>query len=214
GVRSVRLGHLPGKARDAAAQDRRSDHPDVGAEAEDPGHHLPTEPDAHAGVDPAPAHERLPRAGPTMTADGRRPAPREADLDVVDGVHLVHEDPEAVREHALRVVAVLVRVLERSPDRLGRLDAGEAVGVGLAAARPADDVELVVVDGERERFDADRPARALEVAVAELQPAAALEGVDHLLEHLLLLGEGLLSSPHEEYELPPRILEALGVQRV
>jgi len=43
-----------------------------------------------------------------------------------------------------------------------------------------------------ERLDADRTARAVEAPVPDLETAAALERVDHLLEQLLLFGKRLL----------------------
>src|SRR5256885_3336696 len=86
--------------------------------------------------------------------------------------------------------------------------------MGIRAPWPADDVELVIVDRERERFDAHGAPRALEVAVADLQRPPALERIHHLLEHLLVFGERLLASADEEDELAPEILEAVRVQRV
>src|SRR5207237_340351 len=129
--------------------------------------------------------------------------------DLLDRILLLDGDAEAVGEDALGIVAVLVGIREWTSDRLGGLDAREPVGMRLCPARPSDDVELVVVDGERERLDAQRAARALEIAVPDLQRAAALEGVDHFLEELFLLGQRLLAAPHQEDELTPEILEAL-----
>src|SRR5207253_3986492 len=120
---------------------------------------------------------------------------------------LVDEDAEAVGEDPLRVVAVLVRVLERAAGDLGALESGEAIRMGRPASRPPDDVELVIVDGQRERLDAQRLAGAVEGAVPALQPAPALDGVHDLLEQLFLLRERLFPAADEEDELAPGILE-------
>jgi len=56
------------------------------------------------------------------------------------------------------------------------------------AREPRDDVQLVVVECQGERLDADRTARAVEAPVPDLETAAALERVDHFLEQFLLLG--------------------------
>src|SRR5713226_918814 len=82
------------------------------------------------------------------------------------------------------------------------------------APRAADDVKLVVVEGQRERLDAHRAAGAVEAAVLDLQSAAALERVDHFFEQIFLLGKGLLAAADEEDELAPRILEPLRMERV
>src|SRR5205814_3836268 len=102
----------------------------------------------------------------------------------------------------------------RPAHRLRGFDAREPVRAGIGTARPPDDVELVIVDGERERLDAHRAPRALEVAVADLQRPPPPERVDHLLEHLFVLGKRLLAAADEKDELPPEILEPLRVQRV
>ena len=120
-------------------------------------------------MDPARPDERLLRAVPAVARDERLPRRREAHLDLLDRVLLLHRDAEAVGEDPLRVVAVLVRIRERPAHRLRGFDAREPVRVGIGTARPPDDVELVIVDGERERLDAHRAPRALEVAVADLQ---------------------------------------------
>src|SRR5438105_13860370 len=137
----MRLGHPPGDPRDALAERYRSYDADVDAEPEDPCDHLGADAHAQADMDPASAHECLLRTMPAVAAHERRPTPRQADLDDVHRILLVHEDAKAVGEHALRVVAVLVRVLERAPHRLGGLDPREPVGVRLTAAGPADHVE-------------------------------------------------------------------------
>src|SRR5258708_6217484 len=83
-----------------------------------------------------------------------------------------------------------------------------------AAPRTTDDVELVVVESQRERLDAHRAARAVEAAVLDLQSAPALERVDHFFEQIFLLGKGLLAAADGEDELAPRILEPLWMERV
>src|SRR5207237_715351 len=103
---------------------------------------------------------RLLRTVPAVAADERYPPRRQAHLDLLDGIFIVDDDAEAVGEDAFRVVAVLVRVGKRAAHGLGRLDPREAIGVRRAAARPPDDVELMIVDGERQRLDAHRFARA------------------------------------------------------
>ena len=51
-----------------------------------------------------------------------------------------------------------------------------------ATARPADDVELVIVHRERERLDAQRLPLAVEAAVFDAQAAPTLQRIDHLVE--------------------------------
>src|SRR5205085_1412211 len=104
--------------------------------------------------------------------------------------------------------------LERAAGGLGGLDAREAVRVRRAAAGAADDVELVIVEAERERLDADGFAGSVEAAIADLQGAAPLERVDHFLEEVLVLRQRLLAAADEEHELAARVLEALRVERV
>src|SRR5260221_1207859 len=81
------------------------------------------------------------------------------------------------------------------------------------AAGAADDVELVVVESERERLDAHRAARTVEASVLDGQPAAPLKRIDDFVQQVLILGKGLLAPAHEEDELPARILEALRIER-
>ena len=187
---------------------------DVGAESEDPGDDLGAETHAHTDVDLAAAHERFLRAVPAVAAHERGPPAGQADLDDVHGVLFVHEDAEAVGEHALRIVAILVRVLERPAHRLGGVDPREPVGVRLAAARAADDVKLVIVDRERERLDAQRLPPAIERPVPDLQAMAPLQRIDDLLEQLLLFRQGFLAAADEEHELPSVVLEPLRVDRL
>ena len=72
----------------------------------------------------------------------------------------------------------------------------------------------MIVDGEREGLDAQRLARAVEGPVADLQAAPALDRIHHFLEQLFLLRKGLLAAANEEDELPPGILEPLGMDGV
>src|SRR5438105_9641982 len=211
---AMRPCHSPCDLRDATSQGSRSDDPSIGAKPEDPHDDLGADPDPEPHVDPACVHERFLRPMPAVAAHERRPPRRQAHLDVLDRVLLVDEDAEALREDPLRIVAVLVRILEGPTGGFGRLDPRKAVGVRRAAARPPDHVELVVVDGERERFDAHRAAPAVEAPVSDLQRAPALERVDHLLEQLLVLRKRLFAAPDEEDELPPGILEPLGMDRI
>src|SRR6202521_5998183 len=83
-----------------------------------------------------------------------------------------------------------------------------------SATRAADDVELVVVESQRERLDAHRAARAVEAAVLDLQSAAPLERVDHFFEQIFLFGKCLFAAADEEDKLAPRILEPLWMERV
>src|SRR4051812_37373135 len=199
---------------DAPFQLRRPHHPRVGPEPEDPAHHLRTEAHSQPDVHPPGPLERFLRAVPAVARHERFPRADEAHLDVLDGILLLDRDPEAVREDALGIVAVLVGIRERASYGIGGLDSGKAVGMGLCVLPPPDDVELVVVDRERERLDADRPPRALEVPVAELEGAAPLERVHHLLEQLLVLGERFLAAADDEDELAAEILEPLGMEGV
>src|SRR5216683_1232732 len=206
-------GHLLRQARDAPCQRPRRDDANVGAESEQPADDLRADPNLEAHVDPAGALEGFLRAMPAMAAHERRPPRREAHLDVLDRVFLVDLDAEALGEDALRIVAVLVRVPERAPRGLGGLQPGEAVGMRGTAARPPDHVELVIVDRERERLDAQRLPLSVEAPVPDLQAATALERVDDLLEQLFLLGKRLLAAPDEEDELAAEVLEPLGMER-